>query len=278
MILIRFSDRGLVMHGRPNLVLFKQLYWTVFGAFFCLGGPLFTLLPILRGTFEENIQSQICMLLRVEQSRGSTRNLLIQMVQCCLAMIYNRVISYKVNKFKFGICPNGRMGALGLYRRNLITFEENSRHNFIWGAFMMKYCLFCLIIIPQFPDISPRILFWINYGNAFFFLAFSIIWPLSMKIPWKSRRQRKVTPFYVHKPNLPLGHHPPPSPPGPSLATTPPPSTTGPSPAYRIRKGTATQLLTKKETVKTNSKLSQPVTLRPIPIPRIIVVQAFAEE
>ena len=124
MILIRFSDRGLVMHGRPNLVLFKQLYWTVFGAFFCLGSPLFTLLPLLRGTFEENIQSQICMLLYVEQSRGMTRNLLIQLMFCCIFIIYNSVISYKVNKFKFGICPNGRMGAVGFYGRHCLPLIQ----------------------------------------------------------------------------------------------------------------------------------------------------------
>ena len=143
---------------------------------------------------------------------------------------------------------------------------------------MLNYCLFCLIIIPRFPNISPRILFWINYGNAFFFIAFSIIWPLNMKIPWKSKMQRKVTPFYVHKSNLPFRHHPPPSPPAPSPATTQPPSPTVPSPAYLIRKLTATQLLTKKNPVKTNSKLSQSIPLPPIPIPRIIVVQPFAEE
>ena len=34
-ILILFSDRGLVVRGRPELTLFRQLYWTVFWAFFC---------------------------------------------------------------------------------------------------------------------------------------------------------------------------------------------------------------------------------------------------
>ena len=53
MILIRFSDRGLVVSGRPILVLFNQLYWTVFGAFFCLGISLFTILPIFRGVLEQ---------------------------------------------------------------------------------------------------------------------------------------------------------------------------------------------------------------------------------
>ena len=256
MILIRFSDRGLVMHGRPNLVLFKQLYWTVLGTFFCLGSPLFTLLPLMRGTFEENIQSQICMLLYLEQSRDMTRNLLIQVMFSCMFIIYNSVISYKVKKFIFGICPNGRMGAVGFYRRNLITFEENSKYNFILFTMYLVYCLVLLIIIPQFPNMSPRLLFWISHGISFCFICpiFGLVLPLSMKIPWKSKRQAKVTPFYVHKPNLPFSHHPPPSPPA-TTATTPPLSPTAPSPAQHIT--------------------IQPT---PIPIPRIIVVQAFAED
>ena len=275
MILIRFSDRGLVMHGRPNLVLFKQLYWTIFGAFFCLGSPIFTLLPLLRGTFEENIQSQICMLLNVEQSRGMTRNLLIQVVFCCMFIIYNSVISYKVNRFKIGICPNGRMGALGFYRRNLITFEDNSKYNFLLFANMLVYSLFLLIIIPRFPNISPRLLFWITHGNTFCLLTlFGLVLPLSMKMPWKSKRQRKMTPFYVHKPNLPLGHRPPPSPPAPTPQATTPPATTPPlappttpPPTVPLPVGmgtqTAMELPTKKETSKTKSNLSQHITITP---------------
>ena len=37
MILVRFADRGLVVKGKPDLLLFQQLYWIVFGAFFILG-------------------------------------------------------------------------------------------------------------------------------------------------------------------------------------------------------------------------------------------------
>ena len=35
-VLIRFSDRGLVLDGKPNLRLFHRLYWTIFLAFFLL--------------------------------------------------------------------------------------------------------------------------------------------------------------------------------------------------------------------------------------------------
>ena len=35
-VLILFSDRGLVVRGRSKLTLFRQLYWTVFWACFCM--------------------------------------------------------------------------------------------------------------------------------------------------------------------------------------------------------------------------------------------------
>ena len=50
MVLIRFSERGLVERGKPNLLLFHQLYWTVFGAFSFMTISIFTIMPILQGT------------------------------------------------------------------------------------------------------------------------------------------------------------------------------------------------------------------------------------
>ena len=37
--------------------------------------------------------------------------------------------------FVKGICPNGRCGSIGKYRRNFITFERNFTLLKCWGAF-----------------------------------------------------------------------------------------------------------------------------------------------
>ena len=47
MILVRFADRGLVVKGKPDLLLFQQLYWIVFGAFFILGILSYPLTQVL---------------------------------------------------------------------------------------------------------------------------------------------------------------------------------------------------------------------------------------
>ena len=57
-----------------------------------------------------------------------------------------------------------------------------------------------------FPGTSPLIMFRIGHGNALIFIWFfhGIMLPLSMKVPWKSRRQEKTLDFYVRRPHLPL--------------------------------------------------------------------------
>jgi hypothetical protein len=72
MILILFADRGLVAEGRPNLqlfhqvatvctahLLFHQLYWVIFCAFFTQSIINFPILPIIRGTFSGTILGKV---------------------------------------------------------------------------------------------------------------------------------------------------------------------------------------------------------------------------
>ena len=73
-VLIRFSDRGLVVQGSPLLVLLNQLYWVAFGAFFCFTISIFTVVPFVRGNFEESIRGRECMLLPKEtNNKGANR-------------------------------------------------------------------------------------------------------------------------------------------------------------------------------------------------------------
>ena len=81
-ILIRFSDRGLVVDGKPELALFNQviqcwsqdilnslstqLYWIIFAAFFAMGFLTYPVAKIMRGTFPESILGSVCLLRGVE--------------------------------------------------------------------------------------------------------------------------------------------------------------------------------------------------------------------
>ena len=69
MVLIRFSDRGLIVKGKYNLFLFHQLYWIVFGAFFFMAVSIFIIVPLIRGTFAEIPHSKMCMLRPTENMK-----------------------------------------------------------------------------------------------------------------------------------------------------------------------------------------------------------------
>ena len=197
MVLIRFAERGLVESGKPNLLLFHQLYWTAFGAFFFMTISIFTIMPLLQGTFAENPQSKTCMLRPTENMKSDTnitKNLVILAFTLIIAA-YKPLMTYKVRKYVSGLCPNGRRGAFGKYRRNLIDFEENSRYIFYW---MVHASLVVTIrkLASMLPGISPVTMFRIYQGNMLVFIwcFHGIVVPLRMKIRWKAKWPRKASP------------------------------------------------------------------------------------
>ena len=222
MALIRFSERGLVERGKPNLLLFHQLYWTVFGAFTFMIISISTIMPLLQGTFSKIPHNQMCMLRPVEDMESEsniTKNILI-FVLPLICTIYQQLITYKVRKHVSGLCPNDRMGTVGKYRRNLIDFEDNSRYITYWMVYSSILTTGIQLAISA-PGISPVTIFRIAHGNSLAFVWFfhGLVLPLSMEIPWKSRGPRKASPFYVRKPALlPRMYHPAPQP-GPSHPT-----------------------------------------------------------
>ena len=211
-VLIRFSDRGLVVQGRPNLALFQQLYWIVFAAFFCLGIFLHPIVPIMRGTFEDVTQGRICMLRPIEavnyNDNSSAPSYLIPVFPAAIAAVYSQYFSYKVSKFISGICPNGRMAAIGKYRRNLIDFSGNSRYISLWAAYTCVAMVLGTPLPRTFPHLSPTTLFWIHNGNTLLFIWFfhGLVLPLTMKLPWLFKSQVKDSYFYVRKPIILLMH------------------------------------------------------------------------
>ena len=232
MVLIRFSERGLVERGKTNLLLFHQLYWTVFGAFFFMNISTFLIMPLFQGTLAEIPYSKMCMLKPTEITKSDTsmtKSLVLVAIPLIIAT-YKQLITYKVRKYASGICPNGRRGAFGKYRRNLIDFEENSRYISYWMVYLSIGAAISQVT-TMIPGVSPVTDFRIAHGGFLTFVWFfhGLILPLKMKIPWKSKWPRKTSPFYVHKPLLPWMCPRTTTPPHPSRSTSmhsPPPLTT----------------------------------------------------
>ena len=200
MVLLRFSDRGLVSQGKPSLLLFHQLYWILFGAFFSIGIFNFIIQPIVLN-FENTHHAQICMLQPIKTDESNLKSLLLFVFVTLLPVIYGQLTNYRVKKYVSGICPRGRMSAIGKYRRNLITFEENNNNIIYWGGFT------CCVVVRRvmwtvLPDTSPTVVFWSCHTIILLFvwLYLGLILPLTMETPCKSQTPTTAPSFYVTKP------------------------------------------------------------------------------
>ena len=61
-VLIRYADRGLVLDGRPNTHLLKQLHWVSFFSFASINIFHFPIQKVISGTFQETISGKVCLL------------------------------------------------------------------------------------------------------------------------------------------------------------------------------------------------------------------------
>ena len=61
-VLIRYSDRGLVLNGRPNTQLLNKLHWVTFTSFVSINILHFPIQKIMSGTFRETIAGRVCIL------------------------------------------------------------------------------------------------------------------------------------------------------------------------------------------------------------------------
>ena len=95
-VLIRFSDRGLVVQGRPMLGLFNQLYWVVFGTFCCITISIFTIVPFIKGDFEDSIPGRKCMLQPIETNNKGANRVMIRNTFHLLWSTYAIILKFKV--------------------------------------------------------------------------------------------------------------------------------------------------------------------------------------
>ena len=207
-VLIRFSDRGLVIKGRPELRLFNQLYWVTFGTCCCLGISIFTIVPFVRGNFEDSIRGRKCMLQPTETTTIGVNRVMIRIATALIAAAYALMLRFKVSRYFSGVCPKGHMSAIGRYNRNMIGFNKNCWLFFAWFMFALYMAVGDALPII-FTNMSPKVSFWIYNGVrlAFIWLYIGLVLPLSMKIPWKVQTKKKSSPFYVREPEFPNMHY-----------------------------------------------------------------------
>ena len=113
-VLIRYSDRGLVSGGKPNLRLFEQLYWLLLSAFVSLGIILFSVVKYLKGDYPLTTYGNICLEQPLENDTRM-KNDAIAIAPIIIGAVFRRYWTSKVSRFLAGICPKGKMAMLGRY-------------------------------------------------------------------------------------------------------------------------------------------------------------------
>ena len=104
--LIRYSERGLVVKGQPNLCLFNQLYWVLFSVFGSIAIILFPVLKFAQGNFNETPWAKICLLVPLKTDRLGIKHCIIGFSPVCIGTIFHMYFDYKVCQGG-SICKNG---------------------------------------------------------------------------------------------------------------------------------------------------------------------------
>jgi hypothetical protein len=135
------------------------------GSFFTIGIFVFPLSAIIRGTFHESTQAQVCLLLPRDTDGGERiKGRIATLIFPFLAQFFNVWHTRKVSLYLKGICPRKRMSSLGRYRRNLLTFEETTKCITYWSICAIVEGL--IIIAGMSSAISPSMVFWLYHGQG----------------------------------------------------------------------------------------------------------------
>ena len=247
-VLIRFSDRGLVTKGKPELRLFCQLYLVVVAAFVTLGMVRYPLLSMIQGTFEQTTTARVCLCETLQTEEKNISGRIKSLVYPILAEVCNQYLSWRCRVYIDGVCPNKQMSCIGKYRRNLTSFAETSFYVSCWAGYSILVEGFVIVIamIVSKPGLTSTVVFWIHNFLAFAFVDIfhGLYIPLSMTLPStsprgmrsKSHKSEESAPialeprrWWTSPPSIapsrpPLPTPPPPTPPPP---TPPPPTAVG---------------------------------------------------
>ena len=191
MILVRFADRGLVVQGKPELLLFCQLYWVVFATFFTSFILSFPLLKIIRGSFLQSGQAKVCLFQPLEADEEGVKGRIMALAYPFIAEVFNQYYSRKVTNYLRKLCPNRRMSCIGKYRRNLLSFRDMSKYISSWAAYsVVQGSVMIAAMIFGSSKVSSTLVFWMHNLGAFLFIDFfhGVFTPLHMTLPSRGKR------------------------------------------------------------------------------------------
>ena len=101
-----------------------------------------------------------------------------------------------------GFDKKRKMTWIGKYRRNLITFRENSFYLLSWGLCSAYISVLTLVCVRQ--NVAPKFVFWLynSVHLVFVDIGHGLVIPWRMVIPWRAQQDDKERPkqFYVLKP------------------------------------------------------------------------------
>ena len=130
--MILHADKGLVRNGKPDLVLFHQLYWTIVSTFLVVMHTVVPVSSMVKGTYPEDLRiGRDCMLAEVvhepETGFRGIKMILFHLIVPFLWILMTTYLNWKVNRFITLQCPRKRMSSIGLFKRNVLTFKQTSR-------------------------------------------------------------------------------------------------------------------------------------------------------
>ena len=207
--LILYSDRGLVKNGKPNLLLFNQLFWTILITFFVIMYISFPLHAQFLGTFPQiSKQGRLCLHLSSDEDvQYKHENLKIKLIGLafpCLAQFFNSFLKGKCERYLANLCPKRRMSCLGLYQRNVISFEKTSRLIFHMTMYSLIDNGFLVAVTGL--ALEPRLAFHLHstLWIAFYGVYFALVLPSRCTAPELRRPSpaRSCNEFYVKEPKI----------------------------------------------------------------------------
>ena len=207
-VLIRFAERGLVLQGKPNLKLFKQLFWLILIPYCCVGMMMAPLFSILSGRFTEVFSAKVCILSPLpslspfdQDPKKIVTQHIVPLIIPLLNLAYGQYLDYKVRRY---FRPNQKMFSFGNYKRNFITFEENGKYiqiNF-WYTLLTNLVLNIFFLNGEMFSLNPQKLSWVqNFWNFLYLDIFHGLYlPTKMTI---HRKGKNVTKSFWQREHLP---------------------------------------------------------------------------
>ena len=216
MVFVVHAHKGLVRGGRPDLKLFHQLYWVITCAWVAWLHTLY-LKYYAKGTFPEGLKSgKFCLLAPLKLNGDGGQSLpdlnlgslspktdtfqfaYILLVFPCICLIWLFYFKWRVKRFMNGLCPLGKMSCVGVYRRNVISFNQTLSGAVFWSFFGPMLDMFLQSGLTELEGIISRsTMFWIWNIKGFALNDLLFLFPFVLKIPARQKSFVKPSNFFV---------------------------------------------------------------------------------